>query len=442
MAKLGVKLAAVVAIAVMLLIPLGMIRGLIGERTEKRAEVRTDIARSWTGSQRIAGPVLRVPGREPLGPGAEAGPGDLFLLPSVLAVDAALRTERRWRGVYSVPVYTATLVLEGEFDLGAAEDAIDGWADLDDRAAELTLGLCDNRGIVGLPALEWDGASRRFVAGSALSGEGGGLRAAVGAVDVPTGRTIPFRIELGLRGMDELAFALVGDDTRVTLDASWPHPSFVGRFLPVEHEISEDGFTGEWRVTGLATAQRRAWRGTAADGPSPAADAFGVALNDPVDIYQQSLRSAKYGILIIVLTFTGFGLIEIVRRLDMHPMQYLLVGLSLVVFFVLLLALAEHVGFAAAYGIATLSCLCLIGTYMAAVLRSAASAGAVTGTLAGLYGMLYVILRSEDYALLMGSVLLFAALATVMLVTRHLDWYSLAAPAPAGGGGTPEHPVS
>jgi inner membrane protein len=225
--------------------------------------------------------------------------------------------------------------------------------------------------------------------------------------------------------MESLSFSPVAQNRRVMLDAGWPHPSFVGGFLPVEYQVDDDSFTAEWNVSGLATGWRKPWIGWDQSPPVPSAMDFGVSLFNSVDVYQQAMRSVKYGNLIVLLTFTAFFLIETVRRLMLHPLQYLLIGLALVIFFLLLLALSEHIVFWAAYVIAAASCAGLVAVYTAAVLRSLPNAVGVGAILGGLYGMLYAIMMSEDNALLMGSLLLFAALAAVMLVTRRIDWYRM-----------------
>lgn len=449
MTRLGLKILAVALITIGLLVPLAMMRGLIRERAGYREEARVDIARSWTGAQTLGGPLLAIPVRLPeqgrhddgSGPSEGRDPGYLFAVPDRLDVQASLRTELRRRGLYSLPVYHSSLVISGEFQLSwetLLPGATDG-SDLDLARAFLALSLSDNRGIAGRPTLTWAGDAREISSGPVLTELGEGIHAVVGPLDPDRQTRYPFRMEVGLRGMETLRFSPIAKDTRVMIDAGWAHPSFVGGFLPVEYEIDGERFTAEWRVSGLATGWRKPWLASES-AECPSLDkTFGVSLINSVDVYQQAERSVKYGNLIVLLTFTSFFLVEMVRRLMLHPMQYLLVGLALVIFFLLLLALSEHIVFWAAYLIAAVACVGLVAVYTASALGRATNTIAVTATMGALYGMLYAILKSEDNALLMGTLLLFFALAAVMLVTRRFDWYRLGREIrPTGPGDAPQ----
>jgi len=425
MTKLVFKIVAVIVITIGLLIPLALIGGLIQERTRYRAEARADIARSWTGAQDLLGPLLVVPARRS-GSAEEGEDRYLFVLPETLEIRASLRTETRRRGLYAVPVYYTQLAISGEFDLSQATLAGGtAGAELDPDLAFLALSFSDNRGIVAQPKLVWAGGVRELSSGSMLSSRTEGVHAFVGPLDPGSEARYPFQIDVELRGMETLQFAPAGRNTRVVMDAGWSHPSFVGRFLPVEYEIDAERFTAEWRVSGLAAGRPQTWFGGGRKVAELLGNTFGVSLINTVDIYQQAMRSVKYGHLIVLLTFTAFFLVEMVRRLRLHPLQYLLVGLALVIFFLLLLALSEHMAFGIAYLVAAIACVGLIAFYTASTLGRAANVAGLTATLGGLYGMLYAILQSEDNALLMGSLVLFFALAAVMLVTRRFDWYRL-----------------
>jgi len=249
-------------------------------------------------------------------------------------------------------------------------------------------------------------------------------------------------VSLELVGTSDFAMAPVADDTRVQLEANWPHPSFGGRFLPVQREVGDAGFRARWQLNALATTAPQA---AAAGAPAcaPAAtdpegavasaradrrgciETFGVAFFDPVSPYVLADRATKYGLLFIALTFAGVGGVEVLRRLRVHPVQYGLVGAALAIFFLLLVSLSEHLPFGAAYAIAAAACTLLLGFYGAFVLN-----GRRAGTLFGLgvgvlYGVLYALLQLEQTALLLGSLLLFATLAGLMVATRRIDWYAL-----------------
>jgi inner membrane protein len=225
---------------------------------------------------------------------------------------------------------------------------------------------------------------------------------------------LPFSFTLELAGSEALALAPKGADTAVAMRADWPHPSFQGRFLPATHDIGANGFTANWRVSRFAAQSARD-------------EAIAVSFIEPVGLYQMLERASKYGFLFIGLTAAAFMLLELLRRLAIHPIQYALVGLALAMFFLLLTALSEHIGFGAAYALATAACVALISAYLVRI--SKAVALFFGSSLTALYGVLYALLQSEDYALLGGSLLLFALLAAVMLGTRRVDWYRLSAPA-------------
>src|SRR5207253_6306779 len=230
--------------------------------------------------------------------------------------------------------------------------------------------------------------------------------------------TVEFSFTVELGGSEAFALAPSGTDTAVTLRADWPHPSFQGRFLPARHEISADGFTASWKVSRLAAQGAKS-------------DSIAVSFIEPVGLYQQLERASKYGFLFIGLTAAAFMLLELLRRLAIHPVQYALVGLALAIFFLLLTALSEHIAFAAAYAVATAACVGLITIYLIRVLHSTILGLAFGGALTALYAVLYALLQSEDYALLGGSLLLFGLLAAVMIATRRVDWYRLTTPTAA-----------
>jgi inner membrane protein len=259
-------------------------------------------------------------------------------------------------------------------------------------------------------------------------------------VDLPpgsAGRTVLAQGDLEIMGTEQILFLPVGKVTTVDVSSEWPHPSFVGAFLPDTRTVSANGFQAHWKLSDFATgvndAVARVERlGAPADqSPGFPDHDLGVRFIQPVDVYQQSERAVKYGFLFVLLTLVAFYLFEVLRRLAVHPIQYALCGGALAIFFLLLASLSEHLPFAAAYSIASVACVGLISFYVGHVLQSARRGLAFGGVLGALYGSLYVILLSEDYALLLGAVLLFAALALVMIMTRRVDWYRIAEEVPA-----------
>ncbi len=422
-----------------LMIPLSMIHDLVRERAGYREQARQSIAESWTGAQQVLGPVLVVPYKQ-LVPKqvwdeklsayrteTRELRGRLHILPERLAIEGNADTELRSRGLYSVPVYQAALSLEGSFDnrpllelLEQAEHPVEL------ERPFVSVLLSDIRGLATQPKLQWGDEQRTFNAGSGFSQTTTGMQAPLTTLESQTPVTYPFRFELVLRGMERIAFAPVGNESRVDLELAWPHPSFMGRYLPSSHEINEQGFRATWQVSAFSS-------NIAGDVETCGAGAceallgnvFGVSLVEPVDIYHQTERAVKYGLLFVVLTFVAFFLFEVGRRLRLHPMHYLLVGSALILFYLLLLSLSEHFSFAAAYWIASLAATGLIGFYTGSVMGHWRRGLGITAMLLGLYGLLFAILRSEDNALLMGSLLLFAVLALVMLVTRRMDWFAI-----------------
>jgi inner membrane protein len=218
----------------------------------------------------------------------------------------------------------------------------------------------------------------------------------------------------------------VASDNHVTMSCIWPHPSFTGDFLPMSRNVSDEGFTAEWRVNALASSAR----GAIEDGRTLGGlQSLGVRLIDPITPYPLTDRALKYGFLFIGITFAAFFLFEIIRRLRIHPIQYGFVGFAQALFFLLLLSLSEHIRFGLAYGIAMTATCLLLTIYIGAVLGAFTRGLGFGAMLVLLYGALFGLLQSEDHALMAGSVLLFGLLAAVMVLTRNIDWYALMAPA-------------
>jgi inner membrane protein len=224
--------------------------------------------------------------------------------------------------------------------------------------------------------------------------------------------------------MESLSFVPVGEEVSLKLSSSWPHPEFIGKFLPVSRTIDETGYQAEWKITSFASSILEKVHQCESGNCSQLFNGqLGVRHIEPVDVYSQSQRSLKYGFLFIGLSFISFFIFETVRELPIHAIQYTLVGCAIAIFYLLLVSLSEHIEFAIAYAIATLSCVCMLMYYLRYVLGGAKEAAAFSGLLLLLYGVLYVIISAEDYALLMGGCLTFVTLFIVMISTRNIDWY-------------------
>jgi inner membrane protein len=347
------------------------------------------------------------------------------VIPDELSVTGALATENRYRGIYSARFFVAKLRFEGRF-APQAEVPVPAGVSRQWGTPLLVMGVRDPRGIRSASPLTWNSQTFAFQAGAAPASTGAGLHAPLSERSALA--TVPqtFSFSAEIMGLQSLNFVPSARQHDVSLTADWAHPSFSGRHLPATREIARDAFRASWRISEFASEAPRML--AACGGPAckeVEQHAFGVNLLDPIDVYVQAHRAVKYALLFVLLTFAGFFLFEIMRDLRIHPVQYGLVGLALAMFFLLLIALSEHLRFIYAYLIAASACVALIAGYLQAVLKSGVRALGFGAMLTALYTMLYALLRSEDHSLLMGAVLVFGVLAAVMLLTRRIDWYSV-----------------
>ncbi|EUB87415.1 cell envelope integrity protein CreD [Pseudomonas sp. GM30] len=437
--NLTIKLGAIALLILLLLIPLLMIDGIIDDRQQRRDGVLEDIARSSSYSQQLSGPVMVVPYRKVVRTwktnektsqryeelGEERG--RLYFLPERFELDGQVQTELRKRGIYEARLFHADNRINGHFSLPAQLGIKEDFADYQFDAPFLAVGISDIRGIENALKLELDGQRLDFVPGTQVGWLGEGVRVTLPALDTRKTTELTFGFDLRLQGTGSLQVLPVGKSSHVSLAANWPHPSFVGNFLPGKREISDQGFNADWQTTFFSTnlqeAMSRCVTGNECEGFS--GRSFGVSFIDPVDQYLKSDRAIKYALLFIVLTFAGFFLFEVLKSLAVHPVQYALVGVALAFFYLLLLSLSEHIGFALAYLLSASDCVLLIGFYVCHVLHSVRHGLSFSAGLAALYGLLYGLLSAEDYALLMGSLLLFSLLGVFMVLTRKLDWYGI-----------------
>lgn len=430
------KLMIVCALILVLLAPVSMVKSLIREREWRQERVVDEINAKWGRTQTVAGPILSIPYRQIIE--YEKGKKStvtryIHVLPSTLQLQGSVVPQVRYRGIYEAVLYQTHMVVEGRFPHPMIDKTRIPEADIFWDAAFVSLGITDMRGI------------REAIEG-AFGGQKLAMEPGVETADVlAAGVSAPvalnreaqgydFRFVIDLNGSQQLSFVPVGRTTSVTMRSPWPDPSFTGAFLPVERTISPEGFTARWNVLHLNRNYPQSWTGS---GHTLDESAFGVRLFRPVDIYQKSMRTAKYALMFIVFAFMAFFLSEVIHRLRVHPVQYLLVGLAIILFYTLLLSVSEHTSFGIAYLAASAAVLGLITAYAAAILKSAAVTAMVAGILAVLYGYLYILLQLEDYALLMGSSGLFVVLALVMFMTRKIDWYQMHTPKKAVEGGMP-----
>jgi len=467
------KSLALAAVVIALVVALQSVSGIVAEREGRLREAERSVAASLASAQTIVGPFIERDCSEAWesthGEGkdrkfvTERRDFKLTAMPASLDVKGDVAIEPRYRGIFKVNGYVLKARLVAAWNDGTTllPQALHAGSRLHCDAPVMMVALGDSRGVRSA-AMQIDGAVVPVLAGTQHAAHPRGFHAAV--AESFAGARRPLRAEVGIElvGTGELAFAPVGDATRVALASDWPHPSFAGRFLPLERQVGETGFTARWQLNALATtAPQAASHGAPAcrlhdaavdevsprdDGRRmPCVETFGVAFMDPVSPYVLSDRATKYGLLFIALTFAGVGAVEVTggpsrsalrtspsarpgeprRRLRVHPIQYLLVGSALAVFFLLLVSLSEHVPFAIAYGAAAAACTALLTFYGSFVLRGSRAGAAFGAAIAVLYAALYALLQLEQSALLLGSIMLFAALGGLMVATRRIDWYGL-----------------
>jgi inner membrane protein len=430
----------VVAILILaIMIPLGMIEGTIAERQTFREQAVASVAQSYAGPQSLVGPVVVVPyladvpetvndanGIAHSQIRSERGQWTFF--PHSLSIDGYVKPDEKHRGIHRVRVYKLSAKLKEHFDI-AVPTELSGATLKEIGKPYLSFGIDDVRGLIGSPVLTLDGHAAPLQQGAGSDGSGGdsrgdGVHADLAALAAGQKRTLDVALDFDLGGTERLAIAPVGDSNRIELRSSWPSPDFEGRFSPDKPRISSEGFDATWDISSLAANTQSHYTGNGAmkDG----ADEIEINLVDPVNIYVQATRASKYGILFVLLTFAGFLMFELVKQLRIHPIQYLLVGLALAIFFLLLIGLSEHYEFVWSYLASSAACIGLQGFYLSHVLHSRARGFGFATMLTALYAALYGLLGSEDNALLLGSLMLFAILAAIMVVTRRIDWYGVA----------------
>jgi inner membrane protein len=344
------------------------------------------------------------------------------VLPQDLVVNGAVNPEKRTRGIYEIVVYNSKIKLSGSFD-PLNFTALDiPPADIQFDKAQFTVGINDLRGIEKQIDLDWNGTKASFNPGVASEDVvSSGINA---VVPVRTGDSLRYNFSctLDLKGSQLLYFTPMGKVTDVNMTSAWPDPSFNGAFLPDRRQVSEKGFEANWNVLHLNRNYPQQWVGSTY---SVEGSDFGIDLILPVDNYQKSYRSIKYALLMIGFTFLVFFFIEVLNKVFIHPIQYILVGIALVVFYTLLLSLSEHIPFNAAFIVSAAATLILVAGYVRAILKSGMLAGLITGILTLLYGFTFTLIQLQDYALLIGSIGIFLILALVMYFSRKIDWYHL-----------------
>lgn len=441
--RITLKLIIIGILGLLLWIPLLLEQGVIYERMSYRSQVVNDIASKWTGQQTISGPIAIIPWhikyQEQQWSEKEKTyktvnrklSGKHLLLPTKLTSHADIKNDTRSRGIYQIPVYSGNLNIEAEF---SNAKLLKHKAQLEKKykgqmiwgQARMTVLISDTRGIVSEPDAQWGELNLSFTSGSHLKANMQGINAEVPPFLASKLSTTSMSLSMQIKGMETLLITPTGDNSRINMKSDWPHPSFTGRHLPTSYDISETGFTAQWDTSPFSGDLNTVLQSCQENrNCNLSSYAVGTEFIDPVDMYSQAERAIKYGLLFIAITFMLFFLFEVLKKLQIHPIQYGMVGMALALFYLLLISLSEHIPFAWAYIVATTACCGLLGVYLSAVLKSSQRGGSFAAGITVLYGLLYMIISSEDFALLMGSVLIFSILAIGMLSTRKVDWYQI-----------------
>lgn len=424
----SIKVVVIAFLVLLLLIPMFMIEDMIRERGRTQSEAIAEVSQKWSLAQTVTGPYinLKYPMYYEENGTKRLTMGNVTLFPDELSVDGQLKTETLQRGIYKVNVYQSELVIKGYF---SSEELRKSNLSMDalqyDRAA-ICLNLTDMRGLSEQVSIRLNDSVYVFEPG--MDGQGidnMGVHAIVNLSALKEDGRLPYEMNIKLKGSQSISFTPLGKTTKVSLKANWNTPSFDGNFLPEKRHITESDFSAQWQVLNL----NRNYSQVLVDYPTTGIrdikdSSFGVNLKMPVEQYQQSMRSTKYAVLIILLTFTVIFFTEIMEKTRIHALQYLLVGLALCLFYSLLLSLSEHIGFGSAYLVASVLTIALVGGYMLGIIKRKKPAFIMTGLLVVLYIYVFILIQLETYALLAGSLGLFVILAMVMYFSKKIDWFN------------------
>ena len=425
--SISLKAFTILILSLLLLIPQSMIKSLIREREMLRQDAVAEVSEMWSDPQKVTGPLLTVPFYSEYTKDEKVRLRREFVhfLPEDLLITGQVETSELERGIFEVPVYETQLKISGAFGpldlrlVPALEDA----HSIDWDNAFLTLGITDQRGMEEGIKVNWEGVSMPVYPGSKLNDLKSGITSPLDLQDTPKGN---FTVNIAFKGSKSLSFIPSGKESTVNLTSNWPHPSFTGNYLPADRDISENGFKATWKVNEFNRNYPQAWIGNDYF-MNMMGSYFGTDMYIPVDDYQKSMRSAKYALLTIVLTFLVYFLFEIFTKKKIHIIQYILVGLALVLYYALLVALSEHISFQVSYVSSSLAIITIVTLYTLGFMQKLKYALLMTGTLVTLYSFLFVLINAIDYALLMGTIGLMVILSAIMFSTRKINWYQLSA---------------
>ena len=422
--SLGFRLFIIGFLNIILFIPSFMIMDLIHEREARKQQALYEVGSNWGNEQIISGPIINIPYydyRKNDKDEVIKFKNYIHILPESLKVSGRIDPEKRYRGIYELVVYNSKLNISGEFNVSEFTSFNIPEKDILWKEMNISIGITDMKGIkekitvnAGDKSFDTEpGIESKNVHASGLS---------IFPEKELLNENFSFDFNLNINGSQRLMFTPVGKENTVTINSEWNNPKFTGSFLPNSRNVTETGFEAEWKILNLNRNYPQSWKNSNFRiEPSQ----FGVELLLPVDDYQKTIRTSKYAIMFIALTFISFFITELLSKNSLHPIQYLLIGFAILIFYTLLLSFSEHMLFKYAYLIASVSIISLISLYTKSVLKSNLVTAVITGILILLYGYLYIILQLQDYALMIGSIGLFFILALIMYITRKINWFEI-----------------
>ncbi|GLS25343.1 cell envelope integrity protein CreD [Marinibactrum halimedae] len=446
-----IKITTIAVLAILLLIPIQMVKSKIHERQLNQGVARESVVSSWTGNQAITLPYIVIPTENTVE--VVNGFGQVnsiesrnryydVLEPSKIDVDFQVKNRILKKGIHHIPVYSVTIEMKGNFAPESVKQLARALNEYQSgtlkEAPFMAMNLSDMRGIESSPQLSLNGKLRNVSPSIPLLSQSQGIHSSLAGLSElyvlsepetlsELDEALPFTLTLSVKGAEKIAFLPIANDASVKVVSDWPHPQFGGSSLPMERHIDQDGFEAQWVFSQYGHNNKQLLLSCIryAECAALSASMTSIEFITPIDIYMLSERSIKYAFLFIGLGFITFLIFEQMRQIRIHPVQYTFVGLVLAVFYLLLISLSEHVGFQWAYLIAVVACGLLLIMYLPYMLGNTVVAMLFTAVFIGVYGLLYVIIQSEDFAFLMGAILVFSVLAILMSVTRRVNWYEI-----------------
>ena len=422
--KLALKILFIGFLIVLLLIPIGMIENLITERSDTASKAMNEVEEKWSRSQQVTGPFLIIPYQVTYENDKKMVERDiryLYILPESLQINGNVKTEELKRGLYDIIVYHTPLNFTGKFSFASLSEENISAQDMLLSEARLVIGITDLHGITQQVQGSWNKRNLAFNPGVNNVLTSSGISSPVQLSLEELSEDISFSISMNIKGSESITFAPLGKTTHVKLESDCITPSFCGAFLPEKREVAESGFSADWTVLHLNRNYPQIFRDRTWS-ESIQNSIFGVNLLLPVDQYQKSMRSVKYAFLIIILSFVVCFFTEIMHRRNINPIQYLLIGLALCLFYTLLIAISEHLNFSLSYALASLMTIALLTLYLGGILKIWKTAITIGALLSLLYIYIFILIQMEIYALLVGSIGLFIILAIIMYCSQKINW--------------------